>query len=76
VQVGHQSPGGGRSILGLGATSDAVAVGNGTVWVANGADGTLMKIDPIRNFVAKTISVGKGVDGITVGSGYVWVSRP
>jgi serine/threonine protein kinase len=74
VQLGHQS---GISIFGSGgATTHAVAVGDGAVWVANGGDGTLMRIDPARNTVVKTIQVGKGVDGVAVGDGYVWVSRP
>jgi hypothetical protein len=74
VQLGQQS---GISVFGSGgATTHAVAVGEGAVWVANGGDGTLMQIDPARNVVVNTFHVGKDVNGVAVGDGYVWVSRP
>jgi streptogramin lyase len=77
VKVGRQSAGGGPSVLGYGtATTHGIAVGDGAVWVANGGDGTLMRIDPTRNVVVQTIEIGKGVDGVAAGAGYVWVSRP
>jgi DNA-binding beta-propeller fold protein YncE/predicted Ser/Thr protein kinase len=77
VEVGRQNSRGRGNALGSEPTpTGTAAVGEGAVWVANGGDGTLMKIDPKRNAVVKTIQVGQGVDGVAVGDGYVWVSRP
>ena len=36
----------------------AVAVGAGSVWVANAGDGTVSRIDPATRKVVKTIEVG------------------
>ena len=52
----------------------AVAVGEGSVWVANAADGTVSRIDPETNEVMKTITVGNAPVGVAVVDGSVWVS--
>lgn len=49
-----------------------VAVGEGSVWVANG-DGTVSRIDPV-SYEATTIRVGRSLAGIAVGAGAVWVA--
>jgi peptide/nickel transport system substrate-binding protein len=44
------------------------------VWVANSCDGTVSRIDPTRNKVVETITVGGSPRAIAVGDGRVWVS--
>jgi YVTN family beta-propeller protein len=51
------------------------AVGEGAVWVLNGNDGTVSRLDPSKNVVVQTISTGAGPAGITVGGGAVWVTN-
>jgi len=58
----------------VGRYSDAIAVGQGAVWVANHDDGTLSRIDPKTNSVVATIHVGGQPEGVAVGSGAVWVA--
>jgi YVTN family beta-propeller protein len=57
----------GRSPLG-------VAVGEGSVWVANYEDGTVSRIDPETQEVVATISVKRGVAEVAVGDGVVWAT--
>src|SRR4051794_8838419 len=52
---------------------DSIATGNGVVWATDSYDGTLWRVDPGHNIVARTITVGTGASGVTVGSGAVWV---
>lgn len=52
----------------------AVAVGAGSVWVANADDGTVSKIDPGTRAVAATIGLGVPESDVAVGSGSVWVT--
>jgi hypothetical protein len=52
----------------------AVAVGFGSVWVVNGLDGTVSRVDPRKNAVAATIPIGQGASGLVVGKDSVWVS--
>ena len=58
--------------IGVGTDPLDVAVGERSVWVANG-DGTVSRVDPI-SLDATTIRVGKSVGGIAVGEGAVWVT--
>ena len=58
--------------IGVGPNPLGVAVGEGSVWVANG-DGTVSRIDPVT-FDSTTIRVGAGLLGIAVGAGAVWVA--
>ena len=46
----------------------------GSVWVANGADGTLSRIDPRTNRVANILVVGNRPSGIAVGADGIWVT--
>lgn len=50
-----------------------VAVGEGSVWVANG-NGTVARIDPALGRVVERIRVGGSLGGIAVGEGAVWVA--
>ena len=52
----------------------AIAYGAGSVWVANGADGTLSRIDPRTNRVANILVVGNRPSGIAVGTDGIWVT--
>ena len=52
----------------------AVAVGAGSVWVANADDGTLSKIDPGTRTVTATIGLGVPESDVAVGFGSVWVT--
>jgi len=49
-----------------------IAFGEGSIWVANGGDGTVSRIDPATN-KAVVIKVGKEPNAIGVGEGGVWV---
>jgi class 3 adenylate cyclase/DNA-binding beta-propeller fold protein YncE len=54
----------------------AITFGAGAVWVANGEDGTVTRIDPDRNaVVGSAIPVGLAPTGIAVGDGVVWVAN-
>ena len=59
----------------VGDGPDAVAVGAGTVWVANAGDGTVSEVNPTaQRVVGEPIYVGNGPTGIAVGLGAVWVA--
>src|SRR4029077_16786683 len=47
----------------------------GAVWVADGVDGTLWRIDPGPHLVTQTIKVGVGATGVSFGRGAVWVTN-
>lgn len=56
-----------------------IAVGEGAVWVVNGDDGTLSRIDPRKNQVVTTIPVvaiseDKLVFSMAVGEGAAWIT--
>jgi YVTN family beta-propeller protein len=53
----------------------AVAVGAGSVWVANNFDGTVSRIDPRTNAVTATIPTGRGPSGVAVDGETVWVAN-
>ena len=52
----------------------ALAVGAGSIWLANYDDGTLLRIDPVTGTVAATIHIGGHPRGVTIGAGRVWVT--
>ena len=52
----------------------ALAVGEGAVWVANTAAGSVSRIEPATNQVVHTIEVGNAPAGIVVAAGFVWVT--
>jgi YVTN family beta-propeller protein len=78
IEIGHNvnAPGGPGPV--------ELAVGAGSVWVANrtlgrngffpsGKRGTVSRIDPETNAVVATIRVGHEPSGIAVGDGAIWV---
>ena len=52
-----------------------VAAGEGGVWTVDGIDGTLWRIDLMREQAQRTIQVGDGPRGVAVGAGSVWVAN-
>jgi len=53
----------------------ALAVGHGSVWVANTDDGTVSRIDPERREVIRTIGVGAPAVDLAIAAGAVWVAN-
>ncbi len=60
--------------IAVGAGPAGVAVGAGSIWVANSLDGTVSRVDPETNTLARAIPVGGALRGIAVGAGAVWVT--
>jgi peptide/nickel transport system substrate-binding protein len=58
----------------VGSAPTGVAVGDGSVWVANASDGTLTRIDAVAGEVVNTIALGAGATDVAVGADGVWVS--
>jgi streptogramin lyase len=59
----------------IGGRPVGIAIGEGAVWVANGDDQTVLRIDPETFEVVKTIGgLGSEVTDIAVGYGSVWVA--
>ena len=56
------------------ALPGGVAVGAGSVWVANSGDGTVTRIDPRTDNEDATIAVGGSPQAITVAGGRAWVT--
>ncbi|MGZ8782701.1 MAG: BTAD domain-containing putative transcriptional regulator [Gaiellaceae bacterium] len=56
----------------IGPDPRGVAVGAGSVWVANG-NGTVSRVDPV-SYETVTIEVGGNLAGIAVGENAVWVT--
>ncbi|MBD0330530.1 MAG: hypothetical protein ICV64_10575 [Thermoleophilia bacterium] len=69
-------PGSPRSIdrIRVGDAPQAVAAGEGAVWVANTGDGTVSRIDPATGEVGATIGLGHRPGAVAVGEGFVWVA--
>jgi serine/threonine-protein kinase len=61
--------------ISVGSGPGSVAIGEGSVWVANNQADTVSRIDPVTNAVA-TIRVGHGPEGIAVSEGSAWVLLP
>src|SRR5262249_60121172 len=53
----------------------AVAIGHGSVWVANADDGTVSRIDPDRREVIRTIGIGAPAVDLAVGPDALWVAN-
>ena len=51
-----------------------VAVGSGSVWVANSGDGTVSRVDPERGRVIEVIHVGGSPQSLVYADHRVWVS--
>jgi YVTN family beta-propeller protein len=75
--VGVVDPESGRIVgeIAVGTAPTNVALGEGAVWVTNGADHTVDRIDPETGTVRQTIEVGKGPDEIAFGGRSVWVTN-
>lgn len=58
----------------VGATPGPIAVGEGSVWVANVRERTVSRIDPKTRTVDRTIGLGIEPTGLAVGEGAVWVA--
>ena len=59
----------------VGGRPDGIAAGAGAVWVANGEDGTVQRIDPATGQPDGPVHVGSGPAGIAVTPGAVWVAN-
>jgi DNA-binding SARP family transcriptional activator len=53
----------------------AVAIGHGSIWVANADDGTVSRIDPDRGEVIRTIGIGAPAIDLAVATDAVWVAN-
>src|SRR5688572_4107742 len=53
----------------------ALAIGHGSVWVANADDGTVSRIDPDRREVTRTIGIGAPAIDLAVATDAVWVAN-
>jgi DNA-binding SARP family transcriptional activator/streptogramin lyase len=53
----------------------ALAIGHGSVWVANADDGTVSRIDPDRREVIRTIGIGAPAIDLAVATDAVWVAN-
>jgi peptide/nickel transport system substrate-binding protein len=75
--VARLDPQSGRVLddIALGTFPTSLALGDGSVWVSDGADGTVSRIEASSDAVAHTIAVGSGASGIAVGAGGVWVAN-
>jgi YVTN family beta-propeller protein len=56
----------------LGGPADGIAAGAESVWVSNGLDGTVSRIDP-ESYDVHTIDVGGHPAGVAFGAGSIWV---
>jgi serine/threonine-protein kinase len=61
--------------IAVGPQPTAIAAGGGGVWVADGADGTLRRIDPAAGRVTRQVRLGGSLAGVAVGAGAVWATR-
>ena len=59
----------------VGRRPAALAIGHGSVWVANADDGTVSRIDPDRREVVRTIGIGAPAIDLAVTSDAVWVAN-
>lgn len=59
----------------VGSGPAGVAAGAGSIWVTNGADGTVTRIDPRDPHAEQTLAVGASPAGVAYGAGAVWVAN-
>ena len=59
----------------VGDRPGSVAVGDGSVWVANSGSGTVTRIDPGTSAVIDSVQVGTEPSGIAFGYGQLWVAN-
>jgi ABC-type transport system substrate-binding protein/DNA-binding SARP family transcriptional activator len=58
----------------VGSEPAGIAAGAGSIWVTNGADGTVTRIDPHGPHVEQTLVVGSAPAGVAYGAGAIWVA--
>ena len=70
------NPASGRVVdtVGVGNRPTAIAAGAGSVWVTNGNDGTVTRIDP-QTLATKTIPVGNDPAAVAVDAAGAWVAN-
>jgi YVTN family beta-propeller protein len=51
-----------------------LAIGEGGIWVADGSDSAVHRIDPQTNRLVASIPLGKAPKGLAAGAGAVWVA--
>jgi YVTN family beta-propeller protein len=74
--LGILSPDGSEAAsVAVGTSPSAVAVGEGSIWVASADAETVSRIDPGDQRVTQTIPVGHSPQGVAVAGGFVWVSN-
>jgi len=61
--------------VGAAAAPRALAVGAGSLWVADEKRGVVFRVDPAQRRVVDTITVGNGPVDVAVGNGSVWVAN-
>jgi YVTN family beta-propeller protein len=59
----------------VGSAPAGIAAGAGSIWVTNGADGTVTRVDPYGPHIDQTLIVGSSPAGVTYGAGAVWVAN-
>jgi YVTN family beta-propeller protein len=64
-----------RAVENVGVTPSAIAVGEGSVWVANLDGETVSRVDPNTRALAGTISIGATPTGLAIGAGSVWTAN-
>jgi YVTN family beta-propeller protein len=63
------------AVSSIGTTPGSVAVGEGSVWVANPESDSVSRIDLKTHTLGQTIPVGLSPSGVAVGGGFVWVAN-
>ena len=58
----------------VGSSPAGIAVGDGSVWVTNAGDGTVMRIDPGTGDVTAEMPVGTAPSGVAFGDGALWIT--
>ena len=59
----------------VGSAPAGIVSEGGRVWVSNGADGTVTRIDVRGGHVDQTLTVGSSPAGIAAGAGSIWVAN-
>ena len=59
----------------VGSAPAGITSEGGRVWVSNGADGTVTRIDTRAGHVDQTLAVGSSPAGIAAGAGSIWVAN-
>jgi YVTN family beta-propeller protein len=75
--LGIVDPGSNKIVgeIAVGQRPAAVAVGDGSVWVANAGSGTVMRIDPRTRQVVAIIGIGQPASSLAVTTHAVWVGN-